>query len=101
MDFGLTKEQKDIQKAARRFAKGEFDRDALQSCKCRFSLLTYSLGNYLFQNYVTNSRYEDETRIFDNVILCQADVDNEGHEEWIDKIEAGKRITLAHVPVFK
>ena len=27
MDFGLTKEQKDIQKAARRFAKGEFDRE--------------------------------------------------------------------------
>ncbi|MCL7961063.1 MAG: acyl-CoA dehydrogenase family protein, partial [marine benthic group bacterium] len=27
MDFGLSKEQKDIQKAARRFAKGEFDRE--------------------------------------------------------------------------
>jgi alkylation response protein AidB-like acyl-CoA dehydrogenase len=27
MDFGLSKEQKDIQRAARRFAKGEFDRE--------------------------------------------------------------------------
>ena len=27
MDFELTKEQKDIQKAAREFAKGEFDKE--------------------------------------------------------------------------
>ena len=27
MDFGLTKEQKDIQMAAREFAQGEFDPD--------------------------------------------------------------------------
>ena len=27
MDFALSKEQKDIQKAAREFAKGEFDKE--------------------------------------------------------------------------
>ena len=56
--------------------------------------MTYSLGNYLFQNYVTDSIYEDETRIFENVILCQADVDNEDHAQWVDMIEAGKRIYI-------
>ncbi len=72
--------------------KGPFNRDAQESCDIKFSLLIYSLGNYLFQNYVTDSIYEDETRIFDNIILCQADVDNEGHEKWVDSIETGKRI---------
>ena len=75
-----------------RYLKEPFNRNALQKCDIKFSLMTYSLGNYLFQNYVTDSKYEDETRVFDNVILCQADVDNEGHAQWVDAIEAGKRV---------
>lgn len=39
-----------------------------------------------------NSMYEDETGIFDNVVLCQADVDNKGHAKWVEQIEAGKRV---------
>ncbi len=76
------------------YLREPFNRDALEACDVKFSLMTYSLGNYLFKNYVTDSVYEDETRIFDNVVLCQADVDNEGHAEWVDTIEAGKRIYI-------
>ncbi len=76
------------------YLKEPFNRDALDECDVKFSLLAYSLGNYLFRNYVTDATYEDETRIFDNVILCQADVDNEGHAEWVDTIEAGKRVYI-------
>ncbi len=77
-----------------RYLKEPFNRDALESCDVKFTFMTYSLGNYLFQNYVTDSMYENETSVFDNVILCQADVDNEGHAQWVDKIEVGKRVYI-------
>ncbi|MFT5927618.1 MAG: hypothetical protein ACI805_000733, partial [Candidatus Azotimanducaceae bacterium] len=47
---------------------------------------------HLFQKYIVDSAYENETAIFDNVVLCQADVDNKGHSTWLDLIETGKRI---------
>ena len=77
-----------------RYLKEPFNKEALEKCGVKFSLMTYSLGNYLFQNYVIDSIYEDETRIFDNIVLCQADVDNEGHAQWVDMIQAGKRIYI-------
>lgn len=75
-----------------RYLKEPFSREALKACDIKFSMLTYSLGNYLFQSYVIDSSYENETAIFDSVILCQADVDNKGHAAWVDLIEAGKRV---------
>jgi esterase/lipase superfamily enzyme len=76
------------------YLKAPFNKAELEKCNVKFSLLVYSLGDFLFQNYVNDAQYEDETRIFDNVILCQADVDNEGHANWVDTIEAGKRIYI-------
>lgn len=76
------------------YLKEPFNREALINCDVKFTLLTYSLGNYLFQNYVVDSVYEDETRIFDNIVLCQADVDSPGHEKWVDLIEAGKKVYI-------
>lgn len=74
------------------YLKEPFNKEALKACDVKFTLMAYSLGNFLFQNYVVNSIYENETRIFDNVVLCQADVDSEGHAHWLEKIEAGKRV---------
>jgi hypothetical protein len=69
-----------------------FDRDALTGCHITFNFMGYSLGNYLFQNYVVSNDYAAETRIFSNVILCQADVDSKGHGDWVGKIVAGQRV---------
>lgn len=74
------------------YLREPFNREALQACDVKFSLLTYSLGNYLFQNYVIDAAYENETAIFENIVLCQADVDNKGHAKWVNKIETGKRV---------
>ncbi len=74
------------------YLKEPFNREALESCNVKVTLMTYSLGNYLFKNYVIDAIYEDETGIFDNVVLCQADVDNKGHADWVDMIESGKRV---------
>ena len=76
------------------YLKEPFNRDALETCDIKFSLMTYSLGNYLFQNYVVDSVYENETSIFDNVVLCQADVDNKGHASWVNLIETGKKVYI-------
>ncbi len=61
------------------YLKEPFNREALKGCNIKFSLMTHSLGNYLFQNYIVDSAYENETALFDNVVLCQADVDNKDH----------------------
>jgi esterase/lipase superfamily enzyme len=74
------------------YLREPFNREVLKACDVRFSFMTYSLGNFLFQNYVRDASYESETNVFENVILCQADVDNPGHEHWVDQIETGKRI---------
>lgn len=76
------------------YMKEPFNKQALEACNIKISLMTYSLGNFLFKNYITDSCYEDETRIFENVILCQADVDSKHHAEWVDNINAGKRVYI-------
>ena len=74
------------------YLKVPFNKQALAACDTKFTFMSYSLGNFLFQNYVNNAIYEDETRLFDNVVLCQADVDNRDHAKWVNQIEAGKRV---------
>jgi esterase/lipase superfamily enzyme len=76
------------------YLKDPFSKEALKACNVKFSMLSYSLGNYLLQNYIIDSAYENETAIFDNIVLCQADVDNKGHASWVDKIETGKRVYI-------
>ena len=75
--------------------KGEFNTEDLRNeeFNFKFSLMAFSLGNFLFQNYVNNfSNYDVETRLFDNIVLCQADVDNLNHKQWVDRIKLGKRV---------
>lgn len=76
------------------YLKEPFDKKRLQECDIKISLLCHSLGNFLFKNYVGDVVYDDETRIFDNVILCQADVDNERHKKWVEEVETGKRVYI-------
>lgn len=72
----------------------EFDKEELLGCMVTVNLMTYSLGNYLFQNYVLSNEYADETRMFTNVVLCQADVDSAGHPAWVERVVAGQRICV-------
>ena len=74
------------------YIRGPFDRDRLRRCNVKFSFMAFSLGNLLLQNYISGMLYDSETRIFDNVILCQADVDSAAHEKWVDLIQAGQRV---------
>lgn len=75
-----------------KYVQMPFNKDALMSCSVSLNLMTYSMGNFMLQSYVEGSTYDGETRMFSNVILCQADCDNEKHERWVDNIQVGKRV---------
>ena len=55
-----------------------------------FNLLIHSLGNLILETLVRDDRFTDQTGIFDNIILHQADVENETHTEWIDKLSPSR-----------
>jgi esterase/lipase superfamily enzyme len=60
-------------------------------CKLSLNLLSYSLGSYLLESYIRQPIFSTETRIFDNVIFVQSDVDSKTHVDWIDRVDS-KRI---------
>jgi esterase/lipase superfamily enzyme len=67
-------------------------RDFTSKCEIRMSLMAYSLGNYVFENFVRSPIFSNETKIFDNIILTQADVDVETHAEWVGNLKYAKRV---------
>lgn len=76
------------------YLKVPFDKAALEACDVSISFMAYSMGNLLFKNYIESGYYSEETNIFTNVVLCQADCDNNDHESWVDKIRVGKSIYI-------
>lgn len=73
-------------------AEPDFDRKALLDCGIHINLMTYSMGNFLLQQYVNSDYYGRETDMFTNIVLCQADCDNEDHFVWLRNLVAGQRI---------
>lgn len=65
-----------------------------ERCDGRVTLLLHSMGNYLFKNLLKSAIYEGETEIFDNIVMCAADVNNEGHEEWVDRVQYRRRLYI-------
>jgi hypothetical protein len=64
----------------------------IQQCPVSLNLLAHSLGNFLVESYIRNPIFTTETRIFDNIIFHQADVDAGRHTEWIDRVAVGQRL---------
>ncbi len=64
-----------------------------RNCDIRLSFMSYSLGNRLLEEFVRNPvHYNGEMRMFENIILCQPDVDSKSHGEWMPKLSFGNRI---------
>jgi esterase/lipase superfamily enzyme len=57
-------------------------------CRIRLSLMAHSLGNFLVESFIRTAIFNGETRIFENVILHQADVDSRTHVDWVDRIDS-------------
>jgi esterase/lipase superfamily enzyme len=81
-----------LEKLGKYMREEPFEKERLVECEITVNFMAYSLGNYLFQNYVISNEYAQETRLFSNVVLCQADVDSDGHESWVEEIAAGNRV---------
>jgi len=65
-------------------------------CDVCFNMIYHSLGNYLFQNYTEKRSEFKAGKIFDNLILHQADVDSVGHGDWISKLKISRRTYITH-----
>ena len=64
-------------------------------CTTSISLIVHSLGNYLFKSLIISpEEYRNETSIFTNIILHQADTHANSHEKWVDEIAAGQRVYI-------
>ncbi|MDJ0580954.1 alpha/beta hydrolase [Crocosphaera sp.] len=62
------------------------------ACNQSFNLACHSMGNYLLEQLVRSDLYSNETIFFDNIGLLAADVNNQGHEEWVDRLAYRKRL---------
>ena len=55
------------------------------------TLMMHSLGNYLFENWVESPLFNrDKIGIFRNIILHQAAVVADKHEQWLDRIDSSR-----------
>ncbi|EKU97868.1 hypothetical protein Lepto7375DRAFT_7113 [Leptolyngbya sp. PCC 7375] len=71
-----------------------FKKYAEQACKRKFSLALHSMGNYLFKRLLSSSIYQGETLLFDNIVMLAADVNNEGHADWVDRVRFRNRLFI-------
>lgn len=61
----------------------------------KISLCLHSLGNYFLERMVKDSLlYGLPGDLFENIIINAAAVEQEGHSEWIDKLNIQKRIYI-------
>ena len=88
------------EKASRKFPDNAERRDALyaellrKDCPFTVNALFHSMGNYLYKQMLKSSINEGNHLIFDNVVLCQADTNNAGHPDWVDKIAHNRRVFI-------
>ncbi|MEM9807093.1 MAG: alpha/beta hydrolase [Cyanobacteria bacterium P01_D01_bin.56] len=72
----------------------ERPQEEIEQCNVRLNLLIHSLGNYLVEQFVRSPVFSGETRIFDNIIFHQADVDNRRHKFWMNRVQYGRRLYI-------
>jgi esterase/lipase superfamily enzyme len=62
-------------------------------CPFRVTLLTHSMGNYLFKKtLLASSERLSADVVFDNVILKAADTNHADHAAWVERIRARHRV---------
>lgn len=64
------------------------------SCGFTVNMVLHSMGNYLYKHLLKSSTYRGDLLLFDNVVMIAADTNNEGHAEWVDRIQCRGRILI-------
>jgi esterase/lipase superfamily enzyme len=65
-----------------------------KGCPFTVNMMLHSMGNYLYKHLLLSSVYSGNKLIFDNIILAAADANNKDHRQWVDKIQARKRVYI-------
>lgn len=87
-------------KACEKFPENAEQRDALyakllrKECPFTINAMFHSMGNYLYKQMLKSTISEGNELIFDNVVLCQADANNAGHADWVDRIRHNRRVFI-------
>lgn len=63
-----------------------------KECPFTINLVLHSMGNYLYKHLLLSTASEGTGLVFDNVVLCAADANNEAHEKWVDRIRCRRRV---------
>ena len=63
-------------------------------CGQKISFAMHSMGAYLLEHLLKSSIYEGETLLFDNIIMMSADVNNQDHVNWVDRIKFLNRLFI-------
>ena len=87
-------------KAFEKYPENAEKRDVLyakllrKECPFTINAMFHSMGNYLYKQMLKSTISEGNELIFDNVVLCQADTNNEGHAGWVDSIRHNRRVFI-------
>lgn len=87
-------------KAEKKFADNSdawnryFTKEVHKRCPYTINLMLHSMGNYLFKHLLKSATYSADHLLFDNVVMVAADTNNEGHAEWVDRIQSRNRIYI-------
>lgn len=65
---------------------------AEKNCPVRINLMLHSMGNYLLERTLKSTALRGHLPLFDNILMCAADVNNPEHEAWVDGLEARNRL---------
>lgn len=68
--------------------------EAEKHCPFRVTMLLHSMGNYLFERTLKSSALRGDLMMFDNVVMCAADVNNPDHKHWVERIQARNRLYI-------
>ncbi len=71
-----------------------FTASATELCPFRISLMLHSMGVYVFKHLLRSSTYRSDRLVFDNIVLASADTNNEGHADWVDRIQCRGRVYI-------
>jgi len=65
-----------------------------KQCETKLSLVCHGMGNYVLRCALEFNSSMLERFVFDNVVLLAADVDNECHAGWVEKIKVRNRLYI-------
>ena len=81
-----------LERTLKKLSKYVREQRSKSGCDISLSFMSYSLGNYLLELIVSDPCYDSsDMGIFDNIVLCQPDVDVKSHRSWVSRLACSGR----------